>query len=418
MTLIFVAFSFSWCGYANGLSFKEIGEADIQYIENFVRNELQNRLLEICERNDNSFGECEKQFFFGIYASSVSEFKFLRGERIQILAIADILRKLIENNGAEAFKKDFEPPKTFKICKGGVIQSSVGLVYAEKKHQTTTNKHVDSNQLRADLLPKLQRMFEIHSQNSLQPIDEKIITIVALENGFRADVLCVLCPVNDFEIETKKHAIQYDKKGSWNLSNLKKHLKRHNASKKVDLGRSHDINGLVRQPNTPQTAKDSPQINSTFQLNESHIMSMPIYCEGDDQTKRDSSPINQNSSIQTLYQQFTTQNLQMVKATMTNNESKKFVAVSIDGRTVNLSTLEIKKNGNCMFSSLAHQLYSVKTNSKEHDDLTAKLRNDVVHHILNNFDEYKQAIEIDFGDLDEDVAGKEYISTDLSKNGV
>lgn len=422
--IIFVAFPFSWCGYGNGLSFKEIGETDIEYIENFVRNELEKRLSEICERNGKQFDECDKEFFFGIYASSINEFKFLRGERIQILAIADILRQFMDKSGVDAFKKEFEPSKTFKISKAGTIQTSVGLLYGEKKRQAISNKNLDSNELCTDLLPKLKRLFEKQSLNPLQPIDEKIVRVVTLENGFRADVLCVFCPVNDFGIETKRIAVQYDKHGNWNLSNLSKHLKRHATNKKhIDESSLDDIPNNLRQGNSPQNSSDLqndlPKHNSLTELdllNESQIMSMPISCEDN---KHDLSSIKQHppNTMQSLYQQFTAQNLKLIRATMTNNETKKFVPVIIDNRTVNLNTLDIKKNGDCMFGSLAHQLYYMKTNSKEHNDLTAKLRKDVVQHILADFDRYKRAIEIDFRDSDGDAAQREYISTDLSKNG-
>lgn len=416
MLITFAVFLCSWCGYGNGLSFKEIGETDIEYIENFVRNELEKRLLEISERKGKQFDECEKEFFFGIYASSISEFKFLRGERIQILAIADILRKFMDKNGVDAFKQEFEPPKTFKISKAGTI-----------KRQAIPNKNLDSNELCSDLLPKLKRLCEKQSSNPLQPIDEKIVNIVTLENGFRADVLCVFCPINDFGIETKKFAVQYDKNGNWNLSNLSKHLKRHITNKKhTDEPSLNDIPNELRQESTPQNSSDPqnevPKCDSLTKLdllNESQIMSMPIYCEENEPNKSNLSSIKQHQSntMQLLYQQFAAQNLKLIRATMTNNETKKFVAVIIDGRTVNLNTLDIKTDGNCMFGSLAHQQYCVKTNSKEHNDLTAKLRKDVVQHILTDFDQYKRAIEIDFRDSNKDDAGKEYISTDLSKNG-
>lgn len=422
MIIIFVAFSFSWCGYGNGLSFKEIGETDIEYIENFVRNELEKRLSEICERNGKQIDECEKEFFFGIYASSVNEFKFLRGERIHILAIADILRKLMEKCGLDAFRKEFEPPKTYKISKTGTMQSSIGLLYGEKKRQMLAipYKNMDSNALRTDLFPKLKRLFENLSANQLQPIDEKIISIVTLDNGFRADVLCVFCPVDVLGIEAKTHCVQYDKSGNWNMSNLKKHLKRHATNKTNPDTSSPRKNAAPR--NSGDQKHGVPIHNSSIkddQLDESQIMSMPIVCEGNEQSKSNPSSIKQQplNATHFLYQQFTAQNLKLTRATMTNNETKRFVAVKIDGRTVNLNTIEIKKNGNCLFASMAHQLYFVKTNSKTHDNLTAKLRSDVVQHILKNFDEYKRAIEIDFGEVDKEEAGKEYISTDLSKHG-
>lgn len=421
-----VAFSFSWCGYGNGLSFKEIGDTDIEYIENFVRNELEKRLTEICERYGKQFDESEKGFFFGIYASSIGEFKFLRGERIQISSIADILRTFMEKNGTDAFKKEFEPPNKFKIGKGGTIQSSVGLVYGEKRCQVISIKNLNPNELCVDLLPKLKRLYEKHGLSPLQPIDEKVIKIISLENGLRADVVCVCCPANDYGIEAKKHAVQYDKTGNWIFSNISKHLKRHVTNQIQNGASSLNENGLelnnqsVIQSVSPQKVSHSKQeqakFNSAIHLNH-QIMAMPIHCVGDDQNESSTSSIKHTGSVQLLYQQFTAQNLALIKATMINAESKKFVSTQIGGRTVNLNTLDISKNGNCMFGSLAHQLHLVKTNSKEHTDLTAKLRSDVVNHILQDIDRYKRAIEIDFSGLDVDAAAKEYISTDLSKNG-
>lgn len=209
-----------------------------------------------------------------------------------------------------------------------------------------------------------------------------------MENGFRADVLCVFCPVNDFAIETKKHAVQLDKQGNWNLSNLSKHLKRHVTNKNHTDESSQDNfpNGLCPESapqNSSETQNDLPKRNSPTKLNllnESQIMSMPIYCGENEHDKSNSSSIKQHPSntMQLLYQTFTAQNLKLIRATMTNSETKRFVPVIIDGRTVNLNTLGIAKDGNCMFGSLAHQLFYVKTNSKEHNDLTANLRKDVV----------------------------------------
>lgn len=268
----------------------------------------------------------------------------------------------METNGADAFKKEFESSKTFKISKAGTIQSSVGLLYGEKKRQAIPDKNLDSSELCIDLLPKLKRLFDKHSVNQLHPIDEKIINIVTLENGFRADVQCVFCPVNDFGIETKKYAVQYDKSGHWNLSNLNKHLKRHVTNKNHnDASSLVDIPNKLHPHSTPQYSinHDLPKVNSPINLSEldaSQIMSMPIYFRGDEQDESNltSTTPHPSNTMHSLYQQFTAQNLKLIRATMTNHETKKFVAVNIDGRTVNLSTLDIKMNGNCLFGSLAH----------------------------------------------------------------
>lgn len=419
-----VSILFSWCGYGNGLSFKKIVEADIEYIENFVRTELEKRLNEICARNGKPFDESEKEFFFGIYASSIGEFKFLRGERMQILSIADILREFMEKNGAAAFKNEFETPNKFKICKVGTIQSSVGLVYGEKRFNTVSIKNLDSSELSIDLLPKLKRLYEKHGLNPLRPIDQNVLNIVILGNGIRADVLCVCCPANDHGIEGKKHAVQYDKSGNWIFSNLIKHLKRHVANQKCnDASDEYQLNQQNVSKNVSNLKQDTGNWETLIDsdpLCESQILAMPIDLADGESVQASSPSIKHSSSVHLLYQQFSAQNLKLIKATMINAETKKFVAVNIGGRIVNLNTLAINKDGNCMFGSLVHQLYFVKTNSKEHFDLVAKLRSTVVSHILKDFDRYKSAIEIDFSNLKEDVADaavKEYVSTDLSKNG-
>lgn len=377
-------------------------------------------MTEICERNGKKFDESEKDFFFGIYASSIAEFQFLRGERIQILSIADILRNFMEQNGGDALKKAFEPPNKFRIHKNGTIQSSIGLVYGEKRCQAISNKNLSPSELCIDLLPKLKRLYEKNGLNPLQAIDEKVINIVSLENGFRADVQCVCCPTDGYGIETKTHAVQYDKSGGWNFSNFGKHLKRHITSQKDNGASSLHENQLdlksELQTQASHLKQEPAKRNSSIhsdQLNVSEILSLPITMDDE----LDEPPIKHTSSMRLLYKQFTAQNLELMRATMTNAETKKFVAVNIGGRLVNLNTLDIYKDGNCVFASLIHQLHFVKTKSKEHIDLIAKLRQDVVSQILNDFDAYKRAIEIDFGGLDADVAGKEYISTDLSKNG-
>lgn len=250
----------------------------------------------------------------------------------------------------------------------------------------------------------------------VRPIDENIVNIIALENGFRADVFCVFCPTADCEMDTKKYAVQYDKYGNWNLSNLNKHLKRHTKDTKDNVPSLEDNAKKLHLHGAPSQQRELSDDNSlSSALNEADILKMPIvHGDEDEQCESNDTSIKHAGTMHSLYQQFAAQNLELTKATMANSETKKFIVVNIDERFVNICINNILKNGNCLYASLAHQLYYVKIGSKEHIEMTAKLRKDVVNQILANFDDYKRAIELSFSD---DDAGKEYISTDLSKNG-
>lgn len=94
-----------------------------------------------------------------------------------------------------------------------------------------------------------------------------------------------------------------------------------------------------------------------------------------------------------LYSQFSQQNLRLLKAVLMHSEAKKFMAVNVDDRFINVNVLKIEGDGNCLFASLVHQLHDVKTNSQEHKKLTTDLRQEVVQHIRENIVRYKQAIK-------------------------
>lgn len=107
--------SFRICGYANPASLRKFSEEDVIYIENFVRNELLNKLLDRCSRLKTTFNDDEKENFFGMYESSVEEFKLVRGDRHLLTEIASHLNKLYEEIGRDLFAQHFEPPAKFKI---------------------------------------------------------------------------------------------------------------------------------------------------------------------------------------------------------------------------------------------------------------------------------------------------------------
>lgn len=89
----------------------------------------------------------------------------------------------------------------------------------------------------------------------------------------------------------------------------------------------------------------------------------------------------------------------------------------IDNRSYNINILNIAKDGNCLFASLAHQLEYHKINSMNHNSFTASLRRKVVDHITQNFDQYKHLLELRFDATNNKQDGLEFVSTNLCNQG-
>lgn len=410
-------FLFSWCGYANGLSFKEINEVNINEVEVLVRSEFLQRLLEKCERGRNQFDDNEKEFFFGIYADSIDNSKILRGERLQLIQVANILQSIYQEKGSGGFAQHFDVPKHCKFDKTDLTQLSVGLFYGKRLRKVSNKLALDQNELPAQLFSKLKLFFNTYELEQFRPISEELFKIIDLGNGMRADVICVFCAPKDNEDESlmKRHAIQFDKTGNWNFSNLRKHVK------------LHLVKGQVKDANDDKVEEKSQdsfsvEIHDSF-LNVSKIMTMPVVysneSERTDSGKNDQIVSDGNSdTMNTLYHQFCAQNLKLVKATLLHNERKQIMKSKIDGKSFNLNILSIAKDGNCLFGAIAHQLECDRTGSSEHKACAVDLRRKVVEHIKQNIDQYAQVLKYHVNSAGNvESTGPEFISSDLCKDG-
>lgn len=410
-------FLFRWIGYANGLSFKEIDDEKLDQIEVFVRSELLKRVQEKSERRGKTFEE--KEIFFGMYADSIDEFKILRGERLQLLSIANILRPIFNDKGSDEFAKYFELPKGNKFDKIDMCQLSVGWFYGKKLRKLQQHVDCSAEDLSVDLLPKLKNFFKSFDLNSVRPINEEIFKVVNIGNSIRADVICVFCPIKKVTDNSlmKWHAIQMDKSGRWNFSNFRKHVKKHlqepvgNSSKpeKSDLD---SFDSAVHTHSTPAKEQGKAHQTASNDLSNFSINSLPIVFEDDN---RSDSNVDNNSSetVSSLYKQFSTQSLRLFEAALTHNETKSQMQVIFGDRSASLNVFDILKDGNCLFGSLTHQLSLVKINSDEHVKQTADLRKNVVSHIIENIEQYKQVLK-----YRTDVTNiQDFVTKDLSKQG-
>lgn len=391
-------------------------EDDIVHIEEFVQKELEQRMLDRCLRLGTHLDAIEMESFFGIYAGSITEFKFLRGERIQILGLAESLRAKFAELGKERFSKHFEVPTNFKFDKNGTHDFSFGLFYGLKPRKRVAKMVLNADQMKAQLFFKVQSFYQSFELIKNREFTEKMIQIVDLGTSVRADVKCIFCKKAD-----NKHAIQFDKTSGWNLSNFRKHVKNHQKKTKNEkeepdqnrlesqFGEQSTTNSNMTQlvPKTTETRNEPKQMID--------IMDMPIVLE-----EYGIHFEQDNRSLTSLmYEQFSTQNLKLIEATMVNNEPKKFMVLIIENRRFTVNVSQIDPDGNCLFAAVTHQLEYAKIKSKSHIDRTAAVRKQVVNHIEAHFDAYKHVIQLRLNCEEKEIAklGKEFLTDVLSANG-
>lgn len=98
--------------------------------------------------------------------------------------------------------------------------------------------------------------------------------------------------------------------------------------------------------------------------------------------------VDYDRMVAQLYEQISAQNIAMNKACLiANEETNMHISVAVGpNKSGSINICKIPGDGNCLFSSLAQQIFHSKINSSEHIDQTRKLREDVVNTIKENYD--------------------------------
>lgn len=126
------------------------------------------------------------------------------------------------------------------------------------------------------------------------------------------------------------------------------------------------------------------EYDESFELTPNSI----IVLNGSLERNFDASGKDSTNIKKVIYYQISKQITSMLKANFTNDERQdKMSCRHSDGKSLNVSIVQIAKDGNCLFSSLSHQLFMNKVNSVEHRASSEKLRHDIVQWILNNYND-------------------------------
>lgn len=369
-------------------------------MQNFVRTELLNILNDKCIRAKKEFDENDMHHFFGNYQASPQNFQILLGERKLVLAAAREINQMNESQSFADYLKFFAVPEKYAISNKNTDKFSVGLYFGKKNRIGMAEIPISNEVMATQVFAKVDPVFSKFIDSGLEAvrkITKDIVKIVDFSSGIRADIICVFCAMNDTDIEAlqKTIAVQYERKRgssscSWNLANLKKHLQRHlaeNSSKQSS------------QPKLDDSSKQPTQTN----LNDSSNASVKLEKNHNEIADESQSHLDEmvNSIIITLpenekgvfFEQMSTQSLRMTQAALENRELKKVMVVMNEDRFHTIDVLEIAPDGNCLLGACVHQIHAKKLKSKEHHDLVAALRKEIVAHISNHFERYARVLK-------------------------
>lgn len=422
---------FSICCCANALAIKSINEEKIEQIARFVREQLKRRLEEQCERNQYEMDDDEKELFFGLYYAKPEEFDFLPGEGPTIEEIAKEVRRMVDRDGENSHLDEFIPPDDFKMSKKDTCRVFGCIFFGQKSNgrkrqrvpmhlmyndvpEAEPEKPVASKGLKKEFLHKLKAHFE-EKDPSLRGKDylsDDMVQIINNAQQITAVVDCVFC-LEQFREKRKKLRVQFNVSARnglayWNFANLKRHISSHTIKDEqiVDDEQFIETDSAETEKKTEKPVKIIANIelsdeNSDASSHSHYIDVQSLVIVPQDTIAGDTNIAGEAMTYETyevagaismedeIYNQIAAQNLFMTEAVHTHNEYIRTMMFLLNDEEVKLKVIKISADGNCLYGSLAHQLFGHKVNSADHTNATVALRESAVKFIENHFNDFQ-----------------------------
>lgn len=375
------------CGFSNAITFKDIDDEDIDSVEKFVKSDLIQYFtphqqstpkmkeddIESCIESELS--EDDKQSFFGVYSSNPSKFVFLRGERKMLSALVDHVKSITAGpEGSKHFQLNEDGIDKIKITWKGSFTSKLGMHFGDGKRNSRQKKVVSkksSVDLKHDLYEKLQ-VFMQTNYNVLVPnlAPNQVDVKIAPNNVISAKIHCVVCLAQKKAKMISIYCRNTEGNPYWVFSNLQRHIDGHFKKSDLDTDR---VDGIA----TMSGLAENENLEEEEELG----------------TGSQSDAGKRSRIVDSMFTQLTVQMIKMKNTVSVHKEPKeKFDFQLKDDALATIHVTAIKKDGNCLFSALAHQIFHVKLNSSEHEKATMDLRQESVNYIKGNFHEFAHDI--------------------------
>lgn len=378
-------------GYTNALTFAAITIETIKQTETFVREQMYNYLkrttAEAINANHDSFISDDDNVLvskeqlidhFGkVYATDPANFRFQPGEVILIKELVNWVKGKMgeqQNKGLKLFKsKRPKQPKQLST-KTSLSEPS------EKKLKSELIQRVICcmQSYGADQFFDIELNYVIH--------DETVDVRIKKGVGVYGMVRCEICHAED-KNKNKPKRVFYNESSKWPtwvLSNFTKHLKTAHHLKRSESKNQKTKSACAMSPDKQVKSNDEEQeMLITFVVVVDAEEKVDEKKEKTDALDADPVINEQHNYSVPMYTQLAEQVNVMMNAALKNSESREDMGFIVNKTMHTLNVALCNQDGNCLFSSLAHQLFQDKMSSKEHKSKARQLRKRTVEYILD-----------------------------------
>lgn len=367
---------------------------------------------------------------FGLFHwNSPEEFEFQTAEKKMLRRLAIYVKAVIDDDEKGSYsyftnKKSRGPKRGRKP----VARNTVGNLFHSNVNNSDNSDDVEAVDFTKTEIDLKRVLFEKAKKilTSLKLIgdesygehyfNENMVSVKVSNANTFGQVACIHC--------NEKKKVYYDAT-NWTMSNFKQHIK---TCKMRGLFPNIDTNSdvMVKKAHS-ESPKNANKINET-QPNEIFVqeeMQHIEYSKADEEIDTSTTTLNVSNDVlcvfdkdeHQIYFRICHQLNKLRPIVLNNGETEKSFAVNFGEVEKSIKICEIASNGDCLFASLAHQLYLSRIGSVNHKNQTLELRKQLVELMKENFDYYEQALkgEVVFRLTDDHEKTEDEI-TKLAKN--
>lgn len=409
LSMFLYLFECSYCGFNSITSFETIDDNDIGVVEQFVREELEDFVKSKAGNENQSMVEHFGEF----YARCPKKFRFLPGDVKFIQKIKQHIHDIVHKKGPKKAFKHFHNKTNHTKDVEHTNEMGIG-------DQVTSSEFLD-NELKKKLYNLiLAKLIEFGVPESMRQIfDASFISIVRENNKTAGNIICVVCHIEGKDPECAKPKHVYSRGKSWVISNFIKHFTRAHS----DLATNNQSidNGNIQVNGGNKIYGEDAE----YEKNVADDIEDYVYVEQIDPLSHELNYsteslqhfiANELSEMEKKFNdQISSQLIKVWNTVMLNGESQdqQVQCKCENGLTVSLDVVNIQKDGDCLFGSLAHQIYGYNLNSSAHKSATKNLRTDAVNYIKQNYEEFEQYLQGHIMEMEECQSGEAFGLNDI-----